>query len=51
MQHITKLIHADPDLVRQIKIAAVMLNITMQQAINTAIKNYLKEVGTHDTNL
>lgn len=49
MQQVTKLIHTNPELARQLKSTAAILGITMQEAANDAIRKYLKEVEENDT--
>lgn len=49
MSQVTKLLHANPELARQLKSTAAILGITLQEAANTAIKNYLKEVEENGT--
>lgn len=49
MSQVTKLLHANPELARQLKSTAAILGITLQEATNAAIKNYLKEVEKNGT--
>ena len=49
MSQVTKLLHANPELAKQLKSTAAVLGITLQEATNAAIKNYLKEVEKHGT--
>lgn len=49
MTQVTKLLHANPELVKQLKSTAAILGITLQGATNTAIENYLKEVEKSGT--
>jgi len=46
----TKVIHANPDLVKHLKAKAAILGITMQEATNKAIAQYINGGDNSDTN-